>query len=206
MYNPYLNLKGLQPFTLTDYSGFISFILYFGGCNLKCPTCHNHQIAFKPDTVDTIDKSEVFKLTKKYRDFYTGAVVTGGEPTLTENIEQVFSDLKSEGLSVKLDSNGTNVEFVKEMLKSGLVDKFAIDIKGPFEKYPELTGGAFSSKEAKENITELLSLAKDNPLRFEFRTTLVPKIFCEDIKTIRDLVPEGVQWNTQNFVDPKIVH
>ncbi len=196
------SVKGFQPISLCDWPGKVSAVLFIAGCNLRCPTCHNKELAFFHKKLSPVPREEVLSYLKKRKGWIDGIVISGGEPTLID-LEGLITELKKEvGLPIKVDTNGMRPEVVKNLVKKELVDLFAVDIKGPWNKYPELTGGRCDFKSAENKIKEIIELAKKNPSKFYFRITKVPLLNDEDIKEVEKYLPKGFKLNVQKFIDP----
>ena len=192
----------MERLSLCDWPGRATSVLFMGGCNLACPTCHNHGLAWHPERFPVLPRREVLDLLTQRRLWLDGTTVTGGEPTIVPDLAALLADLAMVGLPVKLDTNGMRPDVVERLLKSRLVSVFAVDVKGPFKKYPELTGGAVSAADAQRNIEQIFRLAQDNPQAFYFRTTKVPLLDEVDLDTVRGMLPVGLTLVEQNFVAP----
>lgn len=179
-----LPIKGIQKTTLVDYPGKIATTIFFAGCNFKCPYCHNVALVKDPDSLPTIPDEEVLAYLESRRKYIDGVCITGGEPTLYKDLPKFLSELKKIGYSVKLDTNGTNPRMLKELIDSRSVDFIALDIKGPKENYAEVAAAQVDMN----NIEESISLLKQSGVKYEFRTTVLPRFFKHD-----DVVKIG-QW------------
>jgi len=193
-------IKGFQPISLCDWPGKVSCVIFIGGCNFRCPTCHNKQIAFYPDKTPTID-FDIFDYLKKKKKWLDGVVISGGEPTIAKGLDELIKEIKDLGFPVKLDTNGSNPKLIYEFLQLNLVDLFAVDVKGPFKKYNELTGGKITEEEVKKNFDEIFSLATKYPSKFLFRLTKVPLLNKEDILTVKKYLPPGFELKLQEYLD-----
>ncbi|MGE4553358.1 MAG: anaerobic ribonucleoside-triphosphate reductase activating protein [Desulfovibrionaceae bacterium] len=200
-------VRGLERFSLCDWPGRTCAVVFLGGCNLRCPTCHNAELAWDMHSLPVIPQHRLkVQLAERSR-WLDGVTVTGGEPTIAPGLTELLELLARLDLPVKLDSNGMRPAVVRELLHSGLVDTFAVDIKGPFELYPQLTGGAVSAAQAAENLGAILDMARANPRRFYFRTTTVPALTEDDVDTARSYLPRGFSLTLQDYVPPRrIVH
>ncbi len=200
----WLSVKGFQPISLCDWPGKVSSVLFIAGCNLRCPTCHNKELAFFHKKLSPVPKEEVLSYLKKRKGWIDGIVISGGEPTLI-NLEGLILELKEEvNLPIKVDTNGMKPEVVKELLKKKAVDLFAVDIKGPWNKYFELTGGRCDFRRAETKIRYIINLAKENPSKFYFRITKVPLLSDEDIKEVESYLPKEFKLNVQKFINPNV--
>lgn len=196
------NVRGIERFSLCDWPGRSSCVLFLGGCNLRCPTCHNGGLAWAPEEIPVVERARVLSYLERRKVWLDGITVTGGEPTNVVDIATFIDDISQFGLPVKVDSNGMRPDVVQELLQSGLVHTFAVDVKGPFAKYPALTGGAVSELEAAANLERIFGLAALSPQSFYFRITKVPLLSADDIETARGYLPTGFELIEQNFVPP----
>lgn len=197
-------LMGVQKVSSCDHPHGLCSTLFFGSCNMRCPTCHNKDIAWELTDEPPFDRDTLLVHLKHtasmgYLDRIT---VTGGEPLNVECIESALSEIQSLGFRVKLDTNGMQADRAIDLLTSGVVDMLAVDIKGPFEKYRALSGGTHGMEEAKGEIEKLILYSVSHPEKIYFRTTLVPILDLDDVARVQRMIPKGVQWNTQNYVDP----
>lgn len=135
-----------------------------------------------------------------------GVTVTGGEPTHVPHVAELLWEIKQRGLRVKLDTNGMRPDMIRELLAEGLVDVFAVDVKGPFAKYPQLTGNVVDPEIAQANIEAVFSMASAHPESFYFRTTRVPALTNRDMDEVRALLPHGFELKVQEFVAPRRKH
>lgn len=196
------NIRGITRVSMCDWPGRISCVLFTGGCNLLCPTCHNGGLAWRPDAYPVTPREEVLGYLKARRRWLEGVTITGGEPTLTEGLPELLTDIKELGFAVKMDTNGLRPDVVAELLSAGLVDVFAVDVKAPFAKYPEVTGRAVTSETAEEFLGHIFDLAALRPEAFYFRTTMVPALTELDMNEVRAIVPDGAVHVEQPFVEP----
>ena len=193
-----MHLKGFEKFSLLDYDDKVSAVLFFGGCNMACPFCHNSDIVLRPNSTPDYPLEEAMEYLRQRKGLIDAVVVTGGEPTLYPELFSLLRDLKNMGYLVKLDTNGTNPKMVKEIIDEGLVDYIAMDIKNSLEKY-ELTCGRHIDL---FNVQESIKLTMNSGLDYEFRTTLVDNYHTlEDIKKIKALLKGAKKYRLQKFTD-----
>ncbi len=197
----YEHIKGFQPISLCDWPSKVCSVLFMGGCNFRCPTCHNKNIAFYPEKIATIPEKDIFDYLAVRKKWIDGVVISGGEPTISTGLDRLILDIRELGFKIKLDTNGSNPDVVEELLKRGLVDLFAVDVKGPFEKYPELTGNKISEKEIKINLDKIFYLASKYPSNFLFRLTKVPLLTKEDIHKTKNYLPQGFKLILQEYME-----
>ncbi len=195
-------LRGVTSVSLCDWPGRVCSVLFFGGCNLRCPTCHNSMLAWHPGTLPVLAGRETLADLKHRAPWLDGIVLTGGEALLVPGIEDVIRDLQGLSLPIKVDSNGMRPDLIRKLLDQGMVDCFAVDVKGPFEKYPELTGGYALPDKARSGLEEIFSMALQRPEAFYFRCTRVPCLTDEDMETTRSYLPEGFSLTVQKYIEP----
>lgn len=188
-------IYGLQKITFIDYPNEVSFMIFLGGCNFKCPYCHNKSIVFK--TSDMIKESDVIKMLKERFNFIKHVVITGGEPTIYGNeLIELFKKIKNIGYDIKLDTNGTNPDVIKKLLDLKLVSYFAMDIKNAFSKYNETTGVNVNIN----NIKESIKLIEDSGIPYIFRSTINKTMHNKkDINEIKTYVKDKSKLIFQDY-------
>ena len=193
-------IKGLAKLTLLDYPGKVACTIFTGGCNFRCPFCHNASLATRAGEVDSIPEEEVFSLLKKRKGILDGVCITGGEPLLFgDDLFDFIARIKEMGFAVKLDTNGSFPERLKTLLEAGLLDKVAMDIKNSPEKYGE-TAGVESFDIAP--IVRSVELIKNSGVDYEFRTTVVAELHkAEDFDGIGKMIEGAKAYFLQSFVD-----
>ena len=200
-----MHYAGMIKQSLVDYPGEIVTVLFSRGCNLRCPFCHNPELLIKPrETAPPVDIMEVLEFMSKRKGFLDGVVFSGGEPTLSQELITDIRSVKDLGLLVKLDTNGTNTNMLELLLREGLLDYVAMDIKSPVEykKYREAC--ARLSPEYFFNIRSSILLLKDAGIDVEFRTTVVPALHTpEDIVAIARFI-EGARLYTLQQFNPRV--
>ena len=132
-------IKGFQKLTLLDYPGKTACTVFTGGCNYRCPFCHNAGLVTKLDT-EIISEGEVLSHLKKRQGILDGVAISGGEPLLQGDIEEFLQKIKELGYSIKLDTNGSFPDKLKSIIDKGLCDYVAMDIKNSKERYNETIG------------------------------------------------------------------
>lgn len=193
----YLNgiiISGVNPSSYIDYPGEISYVLFLGGCNFRCPFCHNASIVNK--NTEVIDLEMVIKQLKERTNFIKAVVVTGGEPTIYgEDLITLLSMIKELGFKIKLDTNGTNPSLVKKIIDNHMVDYIAMDIKNTFSKYEKTA----NSKVDVDKIKESIELIKSGDISYLFRTTINKTDHqLEDIREIISYV-DNHNYVIQNY-------
>jgi anaerobic ribonucleoside-triphosphate reductase activating protein len=190
---------GLQKLTLLDYPGNMACTVFTGGCNYRCPFCHNRSLVFLNENDSEISTEDIMEYVRNRSKILDGVCITGGEPTLHKGLKNFIKEIKDLGLKVKLDTNGSNFEVVKDLVEQGLVDYIAMDIKNCPEKYP-ITVGLASYDLSEVNKTKDYLL--EGHVDYEFRTTVV-KQFHEvaDIEKIGEWIRGARHYYLQNFED-----
>ncbi|MFW8601849.1 anaerobic ribonucleoside-triphosphate reductase activating protein [Desulfobacterota bacterium M19] len=192
-------IGGLQRCSFSDYPGRTAAVVFTQGCNFRCPFCHNGSL-LTVTGVARYEEGELFNFLKLRRGRLGGVVVSGGEPTEHKDLPQFIARLKALGFEVKLDTNGSHPEMVKLLMKEGLVDYFAMDIKAPLNKYDSLCGTRVDT----EAIRQSISLIAAGGVAHHFRTTFVKPLLTEsDLAELRALVPLDSKHITQPFVAAK---
>ncbi len=190
-------LKGLQKTTLLDYPEKVACTVFTGGCNLRCPFCHNASLVNVKDD-NEISEDEFFTFLKKRVNILDGVCITGGEPLLQKDITSFIARIKELGYSVKLDTNGFYPHKLKELLDLKLIDYVAMDIKNSKKKYSKTCGVEVDINKIEESIALLLSSEID----FEFRTTVVRELHTsDDIESIAKWISSAPKYFLQSFKD-----
>ncbi len=199
-----MEIGGLEKSTLIDYPGKIACTVFLIGCNFRCPWCYSAELVL-PEKIKKqpkIKERDFFDFLQKRKNNLDGVVVCGGEPTIHPSLPQFFKKIKNLGFFVKLDTNGSNPEMVKELIKESLVDYIAMDIKAPLtnEKYKESTGKKIDISLIKKSIETI----KSSKIDYEFRTTVIPGIHLEkDIAQIAREISFADKYFLQKFKPEK---
>ena len=196
-----MEIKGLQKTTLLDYPEKLAATVFTGGCNFRCPFCHNASLVLSPNESDKISEEEFFSYLSKRKGVLDGVCVTGGEPLLSYDIKDFIQKIKDLGLSVKLDTNGSFPDKLEELLDSGLVDYVAMDIKNCKEKYA-LTAGISENSDFIEKADRSINIIMSKAPDYEFRTTVVRELHdIEDIVKIANRIQNAKKYFLQSYVD-----
>lgn len=195
-----MKLYGLQKMTLLDFPGHVACTVFTGGCNLRCPFCHNAPLVTQIDPSATMDDTEFFEFLKKRNGLLDGVCITGGEPLLQNDIEEFIFNIKQLGFKVKLDTNGCFPQKLQALVQSSLLDMVAIDIKNCKEKYSQTVGiEDFDISPIEQTVKFLLG---QNKVEYEFRTTVCsPLHTVDDIEKIARWIKGTKHYFLQNFVD-----
>lgn len=190
-------IKGFQKLTLLDYPEKTACTIFTPGCNFRCPFCHNASLVENASPENMYTEEYIFSFLEKRKGLLDGVCVTGGEPLLQADILSFLGKIKDMGFLLKLDTNGTSPEKLKEAVKRGLVDYVAMDIKNCEEKYSLTAGTSVDMQKINESIDFLLSDKVD----YEFRTTVVAEFHTErDIEKISKRISGAKRYFLQNFV------
>lgn len=180
-----MQIHGLQKLTLLDYPGHMSATVFTGGCNFRCPYCHNSELVLAPDSVPTIPEADVLAFLKARAKMLEAVCVTGGEPTLQKDLPEFLKKVRDLGYRVKLDTNGQLPTVLSSLLSAGLVDYVAMDIKNCRERYGETIGVRDFRTDAIETSVGLLM---GGSIPYEFRTTV-----CKELHDTASMTLIG-QW------------
>ena len=201
-----MQIKGLQKLTLLDFPTRLAATVFLGGCNMRCPFCHNAALVVR-DGGENITEEGLFSFLESRRGKLSGVCITGGEPTLYGELPDFIRRIRALGYAVKLDTNGTNPDMLLSLIEEGLVDYVAMDIKSSIEGYPTACGVPdIDVSKIQRSVQILLSGAVD----YEFRTTVVRELhtllemenigkwiagakgyFLQDFKDSGDLISDG---------------
>lgn len=169
--------KGIQKTSLIDYPGNISTVLFVGGCNMRCPFCQNPDLVLRPKELPDISEEYILSFLKERRQWLDGVCITGGEPLLYEDMLDFIKKVKQLNLRVKLDTNGLNPKLLRKIIDEKIVDYIAMDIKSHIDHYDEASGIKVDINKIKESV----ELIKNSRIEYEFRSTIVPDFFNEEI-------------------------
>lgn len=198
-----MKIGGFVKNSFVDYPGLISTCIFVVGCNMNCWYCHNkHLLSGKQNLVD---ENKILEFLFERKGFIDAVVVSGGEPTMQSDLKEFLAKIKCMGYKVKLDTNGTNFEVLKDIIESNLVDYVAMDIKAPIEKYSEFV----CSENAIENVKMCISYLINGKIEYEFRTTFSSDLSVADIKKICDQIKGAKNYSLQrcrtNFFEEKFL-
>lgn len=193
---------GFEKCTLVDYPGKVACMVYTIGCNFRCPYCHNPELV--DETVETTySEAAILDFLDTRKGLLDGVVITGGEPTMHEELPAFARRVKEKGFLVKLDTNGTNPEMLRRTIDEGLVDYVAMDIKSPLSTYSQTVARPVDVEAIRESISILLA----SPIEYEFRTTIVKSLLSpEDLKRIGEAIRGAKCYYLQKFVPTKILN
>lgn len=194
-----MNICGYQKTTLLDYPGHVAATIFTGGCNFRCPFCHNSDLVVNSTMSPCISQEEIFSFLKKRKNVLSGICITGGEPTLQTNLSEFIKKVRSLGYKIKLDTNGYRPDVISSLLEDNLLDYIAMDIKAGLSNYAKVSGipNLDTSK-----IKESISIIENSGIDYEFRTTVVKELHSqEDFLEISEMLSSSSPYFIQSFKD-----
>ena len=193
-----MNICGLQKTTLLDFPGHVAATIFTGGCNFRCPFCHNSDL-LEFNRTPLFSEEEILKFLAKRRGILEGVAITGGEPTLQPDLREFILRIRELGYKIKLDTNGSRPDILRALCEEGLIDYVAMDIKTCKERYSEVTGIPFLRI---EGIIDSVEFLKQGTVPYEFRTTVVKELHsAEDFTRIGSWIQGASRYYLQNFTD-----
>ncbi len=193
---PKVPVGGVQKLTLVDYPGHVAAALFTSGCNMRCGYCHNPELVLPERLAPSIPLEEIFIFLQSRVGRLDGVVISGGEPTVHDELPELCRLIKSLGYDVKLDSNGTRPEMLKLMIDNSWIDFVSMDIKGPLEKYVEIAARPVDLAAIEASIRLLI----DSGIEHEFRTTVVrQQLEPSDFRLIGQMVRGAKTFALQHF-------
>ena len=202
-----MKIHGLQKMTLLDFPEHVACTVFLGGCDLRCPYCHNYELA-TGKVPPVMEEEELLAFLAQRKGLLDGVAITGGEPCLHRDLPDFIARIRALGFAVKLDTNGTHPDMLREVLEKGLVDYVAMDVKNSPARYA-LTAG-LTEKETDENsepafvsaVRESIRILMESGVDYEFRTTVVEELHREeDFEEIGALIKGAKRYFLQCFTD-----
>jgi len=192
-----VEIKGLEKFAPKDFPGHMSATVFTGGCNFRCPFCHNADLVLNPESIPGFPLDFFLRFLDARKNWLESICITGGEPLIHEDLGILLQVIKERDFLVKVDTNGSFPLRLKGLIKKKLVDFVAMDIKAPLERYQEITKSNVKTADIRTSI----DLIRTSGVPYVFRTTVVPGLFQgEDIEKIGELLKESDHFQLQNFV------
>lgn len=192
-----MDIAGLVKLSTIDFPGCLAAVLFTPGCNLDCFYCHNREL-LDGHYERTLEK-EAWSYLERRRNMLDGVVLSGGEPLMQVDLEDDLKRLRGLGFKSKLDTNGTWPERLGKLLDADLLDYVAVDVKAPWERYPQWTGAAPGDA---DRVAETLRLLSAGAIGWETRTTVIPQMSQEDLLAIAAILPPVVPWYLQTYRQP----
>ena len=187
-----MKIGGIQKVSLIDYPGKISAVIFTRGCNFKCPYCHNPGLVFcSGNDMFPILENDVLLFLKSRIFRLQGVVISGGEPTLQPNLAEFLTKIRSLGYSIKLDTNGSRPDVIKQLIDNNLLDFIAMDIKAPIVKYGKICGVSINTDHIKSSIDIIIK----SGITCQFRMTLAhPLVYMDDALAVQRLIPGHILY------------
>lgn len=197
-----LIIRGLQKTTLLDYPGKVAATVFLGGCNMRCPFCHNMNLVCSDDLPE-FSEEDILRFLSSRTGILDGVCITGGEPTLYKDLPNFIRSIKDIGFSVKLDTNGTNPEMIALLFDEHLIDYVAMDIKSSFSNYGRACGiPDIDLSPVKRSIDILLK----GTCEYEFRTTAVEEYLDDTaVSDIAEAIKGAKHYFLQGYVESQFV-
>jgi pyruvate formate lyase activating enzyme len=194
-------LGGIQKNSFIDFPGKISAVLFLSGCNFQCPYCHNPELIKGRSDCSTFF-NETLDFLKKRKGLLDGVVISGGEPTIHKELFILCEKLKSSGFPVKIDTNGSRPHVIQKLMKEGLIDYIAMDIKTDPSNYISFTNRGFNPKDILKSIQIIMESSVD----YEFRTTCIKPLVNENvIQNISRLINGSRLYALQHFKNDQVL-
>lgn len=196
-----IEIKGFQPSSFIDWEGRIAVVVFLAGCNFRCPFCQNWELIIHPQKLPSIPFEEVKDFLGKHSNWVEGVVIGGGEPTIHPDLPSFLREIRKLSFPIKLDTNGSNLSLLTELVEAKLIDCVAMDIKAPLEekRYNKLAGKAVDVNQIKKSIRFL----QRSKIDYELRTTMIPTLLNEkDVKEISKCIAGAKKFVLQSF-EPK---
>ena len=201
-----MEIGGLEKSTLIDYPGRVAATVFLLGCNFRCPFCYSSELVL-PEKIlkqPRIPEKVFFDFLKERQGLLDGVVICGGEPTINKDLPAFIKKIKNLGFLVKLDTNGSNPEMLKDLIDKKLINYVAMDIKAPLkkEKYEMATGTKINLEKIKKSI----KILKRGKVDYEFRSTILPRVHTkEDVVNIAKWIRGAEVYYLQQFRPEKTI-
>ena len=198
-----LPICGLNKTTLLDYPEHVAATIFLGGCNFRCPFCHNSELISDYGAYISYSEQDILSHLIKRKNILSGVCITGGEPTIHPSLPTFIKDIKNLGYQIKLDTNGTNPEMLNLLIKNQLIDYVAMDIKADINHYALLCGfeaDSFVFRSMFEKILASISILQNSNIDYEFRTTYIRELHdLTQVENICHWLNNSMAYYIQNF-------
>jgi pyruvate formate lyase activating enzyme len=195
-----MEIKGFVDISLVDWDEKVSSTIFLANCNMRCPFCYNAALVLHPEKLRTIPFEEIVEYLERNREWIDGVVITGGEPTIHNDLLNLCEKIKKLQFLVKIDTNGTNPMLIQELINRKLVDYIAMDVKAPLEQDKYYAAVGVNTPNLPNKILETINILKGSQIDYEFRTTLIPTIHNEkDIEEICQKIKNCKKYVLQNY-------
>ena len=194
-----MNIQGIQKLTLLDFPDRTACTVFTGGCNMRCPFCHNASLVLRPGENPAYFEEEIYAFLKKRQGILDGVAITGGEPLLQHGLREFILQVRELGFAIKLDTNGSYPDRLAALMDEGLLDYVAMDVKNSREKYAQTVGiKGFDTAPIEQSI----ALLRSSGVSFELRTTVVKELHsAEDIEDMGVWLQGDHAHFLQGFID-----
>jgi pyruvate formate lyase activating enzyme len=200
-----MTIGGLEKMTLLDYPGQLAAVIFTKGCNFRCHFCYNPLLVWPEREADEkkyekdyslISEDDLFLFLESRKGKLDGVVISGGEPTLHQDLPEFIKKIRAMGYKIKLDTNGTNPVMLQKLLDENILDYVAMDIKASPDKYEQVTGVKVDFSNLQKSVKMIIS----STLPHEFRTTVVPGLLLlEDFEKMGEMIKGADAWYLQKF-------
>lgn len=204
-----IEIKGFNKYSLIEYPGKISAVIFLSRCNFRCPFCQNPDLVLNYKSLPSINPEEIFNYLSLNKKWVDALSITGGEPTLHKDLPDFIKEIKKKNFLVQLETNGTNPQMMEELLKKNLINYVAMDVKAPLirDKYREVSGINTKENNLFEKVKESIKILLNSKIDYEFRTTVVPALLNkEDIITLATQIKGAKKYALQQFVPQKTLN
>lgn len=189
-------IKGLQKTSLIDYVPYTAATIFLGGCNFRCRYCHNPELVLYSHLMPDISEKEIIDYLQSRKEWIDGVCITGGEPTMQNDLPEFIAKLKRIGMRIKLDTNGSNPRMIRKLLDMNLLDYIAMDVKTDLRHYQNICGNEIDISKIKQSI----KLIRESGVEYEFRTTAVPSLVGKkEVFLIGKYLCKSKKFVLQNF-------
>ena len=195
-----MKIKGFQKTSLIDFKPHIASVIFFGGCSFRCGYCYNPDLVLNPNSMPDIPEQEVLDYIESKKTFIDGVVLLGGEPCIHPEIVDFSRKIKKKGFLIKLYTNGSRPEVLKQLIDNSLIDEIAMDIKAPLDKYSEVTNVEIDSF----SILKSIELIMNSHINYSFNTTAIPGLVGKkEIFKIAKSIQGAKKYNIHEFQSNK---